>query len=657
MKAFRFKDWNVFSKLLTLTGVIILPFILIFFFKFLPSMEAKLYQDKKDNVQQTVEVAFGIIDRYHKMQTNGNLSKAEAQKQAKAVIQNLRYGENEYFWINTYEPRMVMHPIKPQLNGKELSENKDPNGKYLFLEMVKTAKRQGSGFVDYMWPKPGYDKPVHKISYVKGFDDWDWIVGSGVYVNDVEEEIAALQSSILIFLFIGIAVALLVGFLIAKKISRPVKELDGAASKVADGDVNVQVEVNSKDELGRLSQSFNIMVENIKKAFDEAKQKNEEAEKAAQEAKAAEQKANDQQEYLAKNTKIILTEMDKFADGDLTVHVEPEKEDDDIGKLFKGFNKAVENIKNMIVKVTEAVQATASASSQISSSSEEMAAGAQEQSAQTTEVAGAVEEMTKTISETANNASSANESSKKSAEQVNIGTQNVRTSKESIEKIISSAESTGEIISSLSSKSDQIGEIIQVIDEIADQTNLLALNAAIEAARAGEDGRGFAVVADEVRKLAERTTKATKEIEETIKEIQTEAKDADSSMEDARGSVLEGKNSIDDIETSLNNILSSSDEVQQQINQVAAASEEQSSAAEQISKNIESISSVTQQSAAGVQQIARASEDLNRLTDNLQNLINKFKIGNADSSGSVIENQNKFDYQIEGNGNGHNHFS
>jgi len=341
----------------------------------------------------------------------------------------------------------------------------------------------------------------------------------------------------------------------------------------------------------------------------------------------------DIQNYLNRSTKTILNEMEKFAEGDLSVSVKPEKEGDDIAKLFDGFNRVVDNIKKMILNVRESVQATANASSEISASTEQMAAGAQEQSSQATEVASAVEQMTSTILETTKHSTSAASNAKTAVTIADEGGKVVRQTVDGMNRISDVVKETAEMVLELGNNSEQIGEIIQVIDDIADQTNLLALNAAIEAARAGEQGRGFAVVADEVRKLAERTTKATKEIADMIKKIQGDTGEAVRSINSGTEEVEKGKELASKSGESLDEIIKGATETVDMVNQVAAASEEQSAAAEQISRSIEGISSVTQESALGTQQIARASEDLNQLTDNLQELISQFKISEENNQG------------------------
>jgi len=412
-------------------------------------------------------------------------------------------------------------------------------------------------------------------------------------------------------------------FSLAKQIDRRLLKLQQIAKELKSGNYDYNVPIIGHDEICDLASEFNHMASKIK---DVNRHMLEEKSMVDNKIADAINESEDERRYLKNQTEVMLEAMNKFADGDLTISLNIEK-NDEIGKLFEGFNKAVSNMGNLLSQVTEAVQATASASNEISSSSEEMAAGAQEQSSQTTEVAGAVEQMTKTIMETTKNASTASEAAKNSGIIAKEGGRVVTETIEGMNRVAQVVKQSAEMVHTLGKNSDQIGEIVQVIDDIADQTNLLALNAAIEAARAGEQGRGFAVVADEVRKLAERTTKATKEIASMIKQIQKDTEGAVQSMNQGTNEVARGKELANKAGDSLREIIAGADEVVDMVTQVAAANEEQSSAAEQISKNIEGISNVTQESAAGVQQIARAAEDLNRLTINLQELVSRFKIG------------------------------
>ncbi len=426
--------------------------------------------------------------------------------------------------------------------------------------------------------------------------------------------------AVLIVAIAAILCSLFVSLYISRIITTPVIALESAAEKVTLGDTSVSVDVQSTDEIGSLARSFNLLVDHIRISELHLKQEKESVERKVEEAVAA---AEEETTYLHDSVAELLAEMDRFADGDLTVTVTARK-NDTIGTLFVGFNRAVTNIRSIIQKVADAVSATASASNEISSSTEEMAAGAQEQTQQAGEVTRAVEEMTSTIKETTVNAGAAAKTAKNAGNTAKEGGRVVLETINGMARIAMVVKKSAETVVALGRSSDQIGEIIQVIDDIADQTNLLALNAAIEAARAGEQGRGFAVVADEVRKLAERTTKATKEIAGMIKQIQRDTKEAVSSMSQGTKEVESGKALTDRAGESLNEIISGADQVVEMATMVATTSEEQAGASELIARNIEAISSVTQESASGIQQIARAAEDLNRLTQNLEGLLQTF---------------------------------
>ncbi len=157
-----------------------------------PQLKQSFYAEKQAKTRNLVEAAAGIITHFSQLEAEGALSRDAAQAEAKRLIAAMHYDGNNYFWINDLHPTMVMHPVKPELDGKDLTANADPNGKHLFVEMVKVAKAEGEGFVDYYWPKPGQEEPAAKISYVKLEPRWGWIVGSGIYVDNVEAQLRSV---------------------------------------------------------------------------------------------------------------------------------------------------------------------------------------------------------------------------------------------------------------------------------------------------------------------------------------------------------------------------------------------------------------------------------------------------------------------------------
>ena len=186
---FKWNSLGIAKKLGLLIGSALLG-IFVLAAVFLVTERHLILEERKSSVRQTVEIAHGLLVHFQEQASKGKLSEDEAKQRAMAAVKALRYSGSEYFWINDMQPSMVMHPVKPELDGKNLAANKDPTGKHLFVEFVNTVKASGSGFVLYMWPKPGSDQPVQKVSYVKGFEPWGWIVGSGVYVDTVDAAIA-----------------------------------------------------------------------------------------------------------------------------------------------------------------------------------------------------------------------------------------------------------------------------------------------------------------------------------------------------------------------------------------------------------------------------------------------------------------------------------
>ena len=185
-------------KTLVLLGVAIIPLFAIVMFYVIPLVRANMYSDRQAMLRNTVDLASKTVEVYYNLYEKKELSEEDAQKQALAALNHLRYAGNEYFWVNDLKPTMMMHPIKPELNGKDLTDMKDPNGVHLFVEFVKVAQTPAAeGFVDYMWPKPGSPKPEPKISFVRQFKPWKWVIGSGVYVDDVEKAVMQFRIKVM----------------------------------------------------------------------------------------------------------------------------------------------------------------------------------------------------------------------------------------------------------------------------------------------------------------------------------------------------------------------------------------------------------------------------------------------------------------------------
>ena len=238
---------------------------------FIASERSLLMEERKAALRQVVEVAYSIIAQNHERAAKGLVSENDAKRNALDAIRVMRYSGEEYLWINDMQPRMVMHPIKPDLDGKDLSDNKDPTGKRLFIEFVDTVKASGAGFVDYMWPKPGSDQPVEKVSYVKGFAPWGWVLGSGVYVDSVN---AAFRTRMTEYLLIALLLGgggFVFSFWIARGITRPLREAVNVAQRVAGGDLSSRIEVHSRDETGELLTALKDMNESLVRIVGEVR--------------------------------------------------------------------------------------------------------------------------------------------------------------------------------------------------------------------------------------------------------------------------------------------------------------------------------------------------------------------------------------------------
>lgn len=208
-----------------------------------------LTQERQSAVRQTVEVAHGILALYHEQAVKGEISQEQAQRSALQAISKLRYSGSEYFWINDMHPRMVMHAARPQLDGQDVTNNRDPSGRQLFVDFVNIVKKDGSGYHRYLWPMPGSDDPVEKVSYVMGFQPWGWVIGSGVYIDTVHAAFASRLQWVMGGTVLVTLLLLGAGFVISRSILQQLgaepSALLAITQKMAQGDLSTSLVTSS----------------------------------------------------------------------------------------------------------------------------------------------------------------------------------------------------------------------------------------------------------------------------------------------------------------------------------------------------------------------------------------------------------------------------
>ncbi|HRT74459.1 MAG TPA: cache domain-containing protein, partial [Spirochaetota bacterium] len=256
------------TKIFISSAVIILLFISALGLFLLPRIRTCIVDQKKQKLKEVTEVGISILQNCYMKSKNGTLTEEEAQAQAIDLINALRYGPEgkDYLWINDFHPTMIMHPFNTALNGTDLSDYKDPHGKAIFVEFVKVCKEKGKGYVDYMWQwKDQKDKIVPKISYVQSFNQWGWIIGTGIYINDVNDEIWSILF-VIIGVFAGvIAIMFGVFYGISRMITTPINGITEMMKDIAErnGDLTQRIEISTKDEIGDLGTWINRFINDI----------------------------------------------------------------------------------------------------------------------------------------------------------------------------------------------------------------------------------------------------------------------------------------------------------------------------------------------------------------------------------------------------------
>lgn len=278
------------------------------------SLRDTLLGERREQVKSIVEVSLGVVGHYQELANAGTLTLPQAQHAAKETIRAMRYAGEEYLWIVDDQGVGVMHPVNPNVEGKAQLGIRDGRGKLPFDEFVRTAAQRGEGFVDYYWPKPGSNTPEPKVSFVKGFPAWKWIVGSGLYYDDLEDAFQRRLTQIAVMTLVLSAVLLAVAGLISRHIANRLGQLRDAAVGVQEQhNLTIRTNLSGKDELAELGRATNGLLDNFQRTLGQVAQSSIELSGAADELAKVTQQTSQRMQHQQQEITSVATAMTEMA--------------------------------------------------------------------------------------------------------------------------------------------------------------------------------------------------------------------------------------------------------------------------------------------------------------------------------------------------------
>ncbi|MDF1749349.1 MAG: cache domain-containing protein [Alphaproteobacteria bacterium] len=442
----------------------------------LTSMYDAMYQERVAKVKAITQTSVHIAQGLQKRVAAGELTEEAAQEQWRMVASSMTFEGAGYIFAYTKSGDTIAHPRQDML-GKNFWDLKDPSGTFIVRILRDAAESNpDGGTFEYFWAKTKGEEPIPKVSWAMEIPGWDVMVGTGVYIDDLENEFFSVVIQVASIAVIMIIVGIGVSVLISRDITKPMARILSSMEQMTNGNLQIVVlDQERKDEIGSICRTLDAL---------------------RQTAQEAEVLRNQQEEIKASAAKARQDEMARIAD-QFQSNVEQV-----VAKVVRISGDVKTNAGDMATMVLEAAsQSTVAANS------------TQESASNVETVAAATEELTASIREIAGRTESARDVS---------------------QRAVSATERSSKTVEGLVSAAAEIGDVLNLIEDVASQTNLLALNATIEAARAGEAGKGFAVVANEVKALAQQTQRATDDIRAHIQGIRKAVGEAEGEMTEIR---------------------------------------------------------------------------------------------------------------------------
>ncbi|ENN89010.1 Methyl-accepting chemotaxis sensory transducer [Rhizobium freirei PRF 81] len=593
------KNLKIAHQLFALLGLLMAAFAVATYFQ-IRSQADSIYDDRFDMLRTQVESGISVMNQYYQREKSGEMTHEAAQAEAFKVLSHVSFAPAGYFFGFDYNVVQRIHP-SPVNIGKDMSSQVDKNGTHFSKEMVEKAIK-GGGRTIYYWNKPGHPNSDFflKGSYSAAFDPWQIVLGCGVYMDDLQEQINATMWRALLICGIVFAVGIGAALYFIRGITKPLADVHAALKAVADEDMKIVIpHTEMRNEIGMMAKATQALQEKVRERHMLAERQ------AAQELEISserEQNLRQQQDEAREQTRVVSVigkALEDLARGDLMVRC------GDLGASYAGlrnnFNEALSHLEAAMGRVNAKGNDIGLSKEEIRRASNELSQRTERQAASLEETSAALDELTVAVRQTAEGA---DEASKR--------VHAVSTEASRSDAVVAQAI---EAMSGIEKSSAEIGKIIGVIDEIAFQTNLLALNAGVEAARAGESGKGFAVVAQEVRELAQRSAAAAKEIKDQIAR--------------SSGQVDQGVRLVGEAGEALKRISDQIKAANEIVSKIAHSASEQDTTLRSISSSMNQLDAATQQNAAMAEETTASAETLAADTEDLLALIRGFRVNDG----------------------------